>query len=109
MTFLFFFSALGAFNGFLLSLYFAVNAKKKFFTNYFLSLLMLVLSVRIMKSVFFYFNPNLSNVFIQIGLSACILIGPFLYLYLKSYAEEKPNWAKHVFPYLIVMSCLGFF
>lgn len=105
---LFFFSALGAFNGFLLSLYFAINAKKKFFANYFLSLLLLVLSIRIIKSVFFYFNPHLSNTFIQIGLSACILIGPFLFLYLKSYTEnDKSNWAKHVVPYLTVMTILG--
>jgi len=109
MTFLFFFSALGAFNGFLLSLYFAINAKKKIFTNYFLSLLLLVLSIRIAKSVFFYFNPNLSNIFIQIGLSACILIGPFLYLYLKSYTEnEKQNWVKHLLLYLIPISILGY-
>ncbi|WP_291286634.1 helix-turn-helix domain-containing protein [Flavobacterium sp.] len=107
---LFFFSALGAFNGFLLSLYFAINAKKKIFTNYFLSLLLLVLSIRIIKSVFFYFNPHLSNTFIQIGLSACILIGPFLFLYLKSYAQnDKPNWVKHVVPYLGIMTVLGTF
>ncbi|SDL38061.1 helix-turn-helix domain-containing protein [Pedobacter antarcticus] len=107
---LFFFSVLGAFNGFLLSLYFAVYAKKKIFTNYFLSLLLLVLSIRIIKSVFFYFNPHLSNIFIQVGLSACVLIGPFLFLYLESYAEdEKPNWAKHVIPYVAVITLLGFF
>lgn len=107
---LFFFSALGAFNGFLLSLYFAINAKKKIFTNYFLSLLLLVLSIRIIKSVFFYFNPHLSNAFIQIGISACVLIGPFLFLYLKSYTEEeKPNWAKHVIPYIAVITILGYF
>jgi len=110
MTLLFFFSALGAFNGFLLSLYFAINTKKEHITNYFLSLLLFVLSVRITKSVFFYFNANLSNVFIQIGLSACILIGPFLYLYLKSYHEDqKVNWIKHVAPFLIIMTGLGFF
>lgn len=110
MTFLFFFSALGAFNGFLLSLYFAINAKKKVFTNYFLSLLLLVLSIRIAKSVFFYFNPNLSNIFIQIGLSACILIGPFLFLYLKSYTTyKKQSWTKHVIPYLAVMTILGYY
>ncbi|WP_421944226.1 helix-turn-helix domain-containing protein [Pedobacter sp.] len=110
MTFLFFFSALGAFNGFLLSLYFAINAKKKVFTNFYLSLLLLVLSIRIAKSVFFYFNPDLSNFFIQIGLSACILIGPFLFLYLKSYSSTvKQNWAAHIFPYLVVMSILGYF
>ncbi|WP_083252149.1 helix-turn-helix domain-containing protein [Pedobacter steynii] len=107
---LFFFSALGAFNGFLLSLYFAINAKKKIFTNYFLSLLLLVLSIRIIKSVFFYFNPHLSNAFIQVGISACVLIGPFLFLYLKSYTEEeKPNWAKHVIPYMAVITILGYF
>lgn len=106
---LFFFSALGAFNGFLLSLYFAINAKKKTFTNYFLSLLLLVLSIRIVKSVFFYFNPHLSTIFIQIGLSACVLIGPFLFLYLKSYKDEKSNWVKHVLPYLLVITVLGFF
>ncbi|WP_442588287.1 helix-turn-helix domain-containing protein [Pedobacter sp. AW31-3R] len=110
MTFLFFFSALGAFNGFLLSLYFAINAKKKDFTNYFLSLLLLVLSVRIAKSVFFFFNPDLANIFIQIGLSACILIGPFLFLYLKSYtAGGKQNWIKHVVPYLGAITILGYF
>ncbi|OXB15977.1 helix-turn-helix domain-containing protein [Flavobacterium reichenbachii] len=107
---LFFLSALGAFNGFILSLYFAVNAKKKIFANYFLSLLLLVLSIRIIKSVFFYFNPNLSNIFIQIGLSACVLIGPFLFLYLKSYTDSKPrNWIKHVLPYLAAITVLGFF
>lgn len=107
---LFFFSALGAFNGFLLSLYFAIHAKKKVFTNYFLSLLLLVLSIRIIKSVFFYFNPHLSNIFIQFGLSACVLIGPFLFLYLKSYTEyDKPNWVKHVIPYMSIITILGFF
>lgn len=107
--FLFFFSALGAFNGILLSIYFAIHAKKKVFTNYFLSLLLLVLSIRIIKSVFFYFNPQLANIFIQIGLSACILIGPFLYLYLKSYVEDKKSsWMIHVIPYVAVMSILSF-
>lgn len=107
---LFFLSALGAFNGFILSLYFAINAKKKIFANYFLSLLLLVLSIRIIKSVFFYFNPHLSNIFIQIGLSACILIGPFLFLYLKSYTkDEKHNWLKHVVTYLIGITILGLF
>ena len=107
---LFFFSALGAFNGSLLSIYFAVNAKKKIFANYFLALLLLVLSIRIIKSVFFYFNPQLSNIFIQIGLSACILIGPFLFLYLKSYSNnDKPNWAVHTVPFIVGITILGIY
>jgi AraC-like DNA-binding protein len=105
---LFFFSALGAFNGLVLSAYFAFNARKKKFTNYFLAFLLLTLSIRIIKSVFFYFNPQLSNIFIQIGLSACLLIGPFLYLYVKSQThQEKINWVIHILPYLLGISLLG--
>ena len=105
---LFFFSALGAFNGFVLSVYFAFNANKKKFSNYFLVFLLLTLSIRIIKSVFFHFNPDLSNIFIQIGLSACILIGPFLFLYLKSQTNnEKVNWGIHIFPYLTGITVLG--
>ncbi len=103
---IFFFSALGAFNGFILSIYFAVKARKKEFSSYFLALLILTLSIRTIKSVFFYFNPSLANIFIQIGLSACILIGPFLYLYLKSF-KEKANWAVHVLPFLVGITILG--
>lgn len=105
---IFFFSALGAFNGFILSLYFAVIAEKKKFSNYFLALLLLMLSIRILKSVFFYFNPQLSNIFIHIGLSACILIGPFLYLYLKMYTtKNKVNWKINVIPFLVGITILG--
>jgi AraC-like DNA-binding protein len=106
--YIFFFSALGAFNGLVLSCYFAYNAKNKNFSNYFLSSLFLVLSIRVIKSVFFYFNPHLSNIFIQIGLSACILIGPFLYLFLQSNSNnKKSNWRIHILPYIIGISILG--
>lgn len=105
---IFFFSALGAFNGFLLSLYFAISSEKKKFSNYFLALLLLMLSIRIIKSVFFYFNPQLSNIFIQSGLSACILIGPFLFLYLKTYTtKENVDWKVHILPFLIGITVLG--
>ncbi len=105
---IFFFSALGAFNGFILALYFALVANKKNFSNHFLALLLLMLSIRIIKSVFFYFNPQLANIFIQIGLSACILIGPFLFLYLKSYSNSrKSNWVIHVIPFITGVTILG--
>lgn len=108
--YLFFFSALGAFNGFLLAAYFAYNAKKKIFSNYFLSLLFLVLSIRVIKSVFFYFYDDLANIFLQIGLSACILIGPFLYLFLKTNSNgSKSNWAVHTLPYIIGITIIGTF
>ena len=106
---LFFFSAIGAFNGFLLSIYFACVAKTKRFSNYYLAFLLFVLSIRVIKSVFYHFLPDLSGVFIQFGLSACLLIGPFLYLYLKRFTTDKPvNWAIHVLPFSFSVTLLGF-
>jgi AraC-like DNA-binding protein len=84
---LFFFSALGAFNGLVFSLYFMAFAKPKHHSNLFLGLLLLALSIRIGKSVFYYFNSELSLVFLQIGLTACAFIGPFLFLY--AYANNN--------------------
>jgi AraC-like DNA-binding protein len=105
---LFFFSAIGAFNGFILAFYFFYSAYRKRFSNYFLGFLLLALSIRITKSLFFYFNDDLSDVFIQIGLSGCILIGPFLFLYLKKqYKNNAQYWVWHIFPYLIGITILG--
>jgi len=80
---LFFFSALGAFNGVLLAGYFLTTTSRKI-QHIFLALLLLMISTRIIKSVFFFFNPQLADEFLQVGLSACFLIGPFLYFYCAS-------------------------
>ncbi|KAF2509867.1 helix-turn-helix domain-containing protein [Flavobacterium foetidum] len=85
---LFFFSALGAFNGLILGVYFFFFTKKKYLTNYFLGALLFALSIRIGKSVFVYFHPELPKLYLQLGLTACFFIGPFLYYFLKSAVEE---------------------
>lgn len=109
---LFFFSALGAFNGLLLSLYFFFYAKPKHISNYFLGALLLAMSIRIGKSVFFYFNPELSADFLQFGISACAFIGPSLYFYLKSMTtpeEELTNsWKYHFSILLVVVVVVGY-
>lgn len=51
-------------------------------------LLLIMISIRIGKSVFLYFNPLLLRTYLQIGLSACFLIGPSLYFYIKSGLEN---------------------
>ena len=78
---LFFFSALGVFNGLLLSVYLMFFVKPKHLANQLLGLLMAMLCVRIGKSVFYYFMNDLAEIYRQIGLSACLFIGPALYLY----------------------------
>ena len=105
---LFLFSALGAINGLVLSIYFAFFTKQKHPSNYFLAALLFVLSIRIIKSVFFFFNPDLSQMFIHIGLSACLLIGPFLYLYATSVTTgegtSNRRWHFHVLPFIIAIT-----
>lgn len=81
---LFFVSALGAFNGFVLSLYLLFIKKNKSTATFFLGILLLAISIRVAKSVFLYFNPQLPKIYLQIGLSACFLIGPSLYYFFKS-------------------------
>ncbi|QLC67275.1 helix-turn-helix transcriptional regulator [Flavobacterium sp. LPB0248] len=85
---LFFFSALGAFNGIILGVYFFFFTKKKYLTNYFLGALLFALSIRIAKSVFVYFHPELPKMYLQFGLTACFFIGPCLYYFIKSAVDE---------------------
>ena len=85
---LFFFSALGAFNGIILGVYFFFFTKKKYLTNYFLGALLFALSIRIAKSVFVYFHPELPKMYLQFGLTACFFIGPCLYYFVKSAIDE---------------------
>lgn len=95
---LFFFSALGAFNGIVLGFYFLFFAKPKHISNRFLGAFLLMLSVRVGKSVFFHFNHDLSFHYLQLGLTACFFVGPFLYFYIHSITiNEKSNqWKYHL-------------
>lgn len=101
---LFFFSALGAFNGFLLSVYFFFFHRPKKLSNIFLGILILALSLRIGKSVLLFFNPELSKIILQIGLTGCFFIGPALYFYLKS---ETENIQKISFQWKVIFIILS--
>lgn len=81
---LFFFSVVGAFNGILLGIFLLFFTQKKYLANNFLAGLLLAVSVRITKSVFLYFDRGLPKIYLQIGLSACFFIGPFLYYFVRS-------------------------
>ena len=109
---LFFFSALGAFNGLVLSLYFLLYVKPYHISNKFLGAFLLMLSIRIGKSVFFYFNPELSFHYLQFGLTACFFIGPFLFFYVKSIVQPESNinvtWKYHIAIFLPIILIIGF-
>lgn len=108
---LFFFSALGAFNGLLLGVYFLFIAKPKHISNNFLGILLLVLSIRVGKSVFFYFDLGITGLFLQIGITACFFIGPFLYFYIQSVINSsskiKRQWKYHMLILVPLILFLG--
>lgn len=108
---LFFFSALGAFNGLVLALYFLFYAKPRTLAHQFLGALLLVLSIRVGKSVFFFFKPDLAFIYLQIGLSACVLIGPFLYFYMKASIDPESQigktWKYHFVAWVLLILVVG--
>lgn len=76
-------SALGGINGLLLAGFLLASPSSKL-SERFLAGVVLMLSIRILKSVLFFFNPDIARSILQVGLSACFMIGPFLYCYALS-------------------------
>lgn len=91
--FLFFFAMLGAFNGIVLSSLLWWRAKGEP-TQRWLALLVLAVGVRTGKSVAFHFWPDIPRVVLQVGLTACFMIGPCLYFLLRSSQGSNPRAAR---------------
>lgn len=110
---LFFICSLGVFNGLLVSIYFLLLDKTKRVPNFLFGLLTFFLTVRIGKSVYTIFTPREErNLWIvQIGLSACFLIGISLYYYLKSSVTKTKkiplNWKIHFLILFLVILIVG--
>lgn len=73
-------SGLGGLHGLFLAGYLFFRPQGAW-SNRFLAGLILALSIRVLKSVFFYFNPMIGKQILQLGLSACFMIGPLLFCY----------------------------
>jgi len=108
---LFFFSALGAFNGLLAGLYFVFFSAKKNLSNYFLGAMLIVLSIRAGKSVAYFFDHDLPRTVLQFGLTACVFIGPFLYFFVETemrQVRELPKpWGIQLAAWLIIILAIG--
>jgi AraC-like DNA-binding protein len=106
---LFFFSALGVFNATLLTLYFLFGGSRRRFTNLYLGLLMLALSIRIGKSVFLFFNRSLSEGYIHLGLMGCLAIGPLVWYFLQSQVAGSDRFRPTLLIHLLPVIGLGLF
>jgi AraC-like DNA-binding protein len=108
---LFFFSYLGVFNGLILSIYFFFFRSRKNLSDYLLGSLLLVLSIRVGKSVAYFFDYQLAKTYLQAGLTACFFIGPFLYFLIKAETRQirkmpKP-WLGQIILLAFIIASVG--
>jgi AraC-like DNA-binding protein len=108
---LFFFSALGAFNGFIAGIYFLFFTAKKNLSNYLLGALLIALSIRIGKSVAYFFDHDLSRTVLQFGLTVCLFIGPLLYFFVKTEVRQvrklPVSWSVQLVAWLVIILVAG--
>jgi AraC-like DNA-binding protein len=82
-------SGLGVIHGLFLAIFLWTYSKGNSLSNKLLSLLLVVLSFRIGKSVFLEFTPNLDVKFIFTGLGTMFALGPLYYLFVKSCSDKS--------------------
>ena len=108
---LFFFSALGAFNALIVGTYFLCFAAKKNLSNYFLGALLIALSIRIGKSVAYFFDYDIPRTVLQLGLTACLFIGPFLYFFvateMKQVRKLPVSWSTQLLVWAVLILAIG--
>ena len=108
---LFFLCSLGVFNGFLVSFYFLFFGKQKRPQNILFGFLVLMLSIRIGKSVYSLFSETKDLLVMQIGLSACFLIGVSLFYYFKASVENRKDipssWKIHILILILIVVIVG--
>ncbi|MDR6922759.1 MULTISPECIES: AraC family transcriptional regulator [Chryseobacterium] len=104
---LFFFSAVGAFNGLLLGIYLLFVKKLKYIPDFFLGLLLLMLSIRVGISVCIYFYPDWPRIIPHLGLAALFFTGPALYYYVRSSYQQTFDFRKCSTSFGIMTLVLG--
>jgi AraC-like DNA-binding protein len=92
-------------------MYFLFIEKRKRTQNVLFGFLTLMLTIRIGKSVYSLFSDTKDLLIMQIGLSACFLIGVSLFYYLKSSVENKKkipvSWKFHVLVLFLIVLVVG--
>ncbi len=97
----------GLIHGLIVSIYFKFIKSKRTLSDVLLATLLLVMALRVGKSIVLQFSENLEFLFIFLGLSMLLLIGPILYGYVQSLL--RPNFEirrynyLHAIPFLCVM------
>ena len=100
-------SGLGVFHGIFISIILWNYKGALQHSNRLLSILMLVLSVRIGKSVILEFSNSLEILYVYIGLCLLLFIGPLFYLYSRQLVSKESRFVKadliHFIPGLLFL------
>lgn len=101
-------SGAGLLHGFAFALYLFFFKKKKTITNYILASILVFMAFRIGKSVMLNFGDDLEPLFIFIGLSFLLLIGPLLRWYVNGMTEVDFKLSRYnyleLIPFLVLFS-----
>lgn len=105
-------SGLGVIHGLFLAIFLWIYSKGNQISNKILSILLVVLSFRVGKSVFMEFAEDIDIKLIFVGLGTLMAIGPLFYLYTLSYLTDKFRFKKRYLVHFIpsvVGICFGFY
>lgn len=100
---LFLLSGIGVINGIILS-FILLFTKNRQLKDVLFGGLILMLCIRIGKSIYFYYTEDIDKLILQIGLSACVFIGPLFYLYIKT---EKSQFQNLSLPHRSLLGLIG--
>lgn len=104
---LFFFGAVGAFNSIILAIYFSLSKPYSKLENRLFGLFLFILSLRVLKSLFYSFSTKEPIWFLQSGPTFFLLIGPLFFSYTLSVIHPKSFWLKqwkaHILFWLVIV------
>lgn len=110
---LFFFGAIGAFNSLIISLYFMIVASYRNLRHRLFGWFLFVLTLRVLKSLFYAFSPKEPIAFLQSGPAFFLFIGPLLFTYVLSCATTRfwlfKHWKVHLLCWGIIVIILSVF
>lgn len=92
---LFFFGAIGVFNSFIVAIYLLLNKSYSNINNTLFGLFLMLLSLRVLNSLFYAFSTEEPIWFLQFGPSIFLLIGPLLFTYILSVIKPNSIWIKN--------------
>lgn len=110
---LFFFGAIGAFNSLILAFYLSLSKSYAKLEHRLFGLFLLILSLRVLKSLFYSFSTEEPIWFLQSGPAFFLLLGSLFYSYTLSIISPNSFWIKHwkshIAFWFFVVVCLMFF